>query len=254
MVTSPQIDHMRRTLSFLMLLLLSLAVSGCVNALRPASPPTDVRLRVRTLLPQQYSVRVALEKPVDYPVAADGRVSFTVPSFRHGCDWYLFGAIKVRDGAAEHARIVELRRAGRVVCKWSLAQIANLSRDEAGYGVVWIGDCDNLPLEFGIDYTRTSKVMDYGYSISNPIKLGGVGNLTAVEAERVFLRHLRDKSTNGLTFHRVGSFNGCPDGHIVDGYELESSDGNACVLYIDMYHPEIGPLRALAPNGFLFWK
>jgi len=99
-----------------------------------------VRLGIRAEKPQQYLVRVALEQPADYPVSTDGRVTFTVPSFRHGCDMYLFGMIKVRDGSAESVRIIELRRGDQAVRKLSLAQIAQLPRDEEGYSVFRIGD------------------------------------------------------------------------------------------------------------------
>ena len=114
--------------------------SGCVNALHVASQPTDVKLRVQTSQPAQHMVRVALEQSADYPVASDGRVEFTVPRFSNGCDVYVFGVIKTRDGSAESVRVVELRRAERVVRRLSLAQIAKLPTDEAGYSIVKIGD------------------------------------------------------------------------------------------------------------------
>ena len=131
---------MRRALSFLTLLPLALFAVGCVNALRPASPPTDARLKIQAAQPQQYLVRAALEQSVDYPVAADGHVTFTVPSFQHGCDIYLFGIAKVRDGAAEDVRVIEVRRDARVIRRLSLTQLAKLPRDEAGYAVIKIKD------------------------------------------------------------------------------------------------------------------
>ena len=109
-------------------------------ALQPSSPPTDVKLKVQTAHPQDHSVRVTVGLPADYPVASDGRVEFTVPRFSHGCDHYLFGFIKTRNGAAECVRPVELRREGRVLRRLSLAQIAELPRDEGGFGVVKVGD------------------------------------------------------------------------------------------------------------------
>jgi len=130
---------MRRALPFLALLPLVFLASGCVYALHVSSLPTDVKLRVQASQPQQHAVRVALEQSSDYPVAADGRVEFTVPRFSHGCDVYVFGVIKTRDGSAESVRIVELRRAGRVVRRLSLSQIAKLPTDEAGYSIVKIG-------------------------------------------------------------------------------------------------------------------
>jgi hypothetical protein len=99
-----------------------------------------VNLRVQASQPREHAVRAALDHPVDYPVAPDGRVEFAVPGFSNGCDVYVFGVIKTRDGAAESARVVEVRRAERVVRRLSLAQIAKLPIDEAGYSVVRIGD------------------------------------------------------------------------------------------------------------------
>ena len=131
---------MRRALPFLTVLPLALFATGCVYALRTASQPTDVKLRVQASQPQQHMVRVALDSPADYPVASEGRVQFTVPRFNHGCDVYVLGFIKTRDGSAERVRVVELRRDARVVRRLSLAQISELPRDEAGYSVVRVGD------------------------------------------------------------------------------------------------------------------
>lgn len=131
---------MRRALSFLTLLPLALLASGCVYALRTASQPTDVKLHVQASQPPQHVVRVALDSPADYPVASDGRVQFTVPRFSNGCDVYVFGFIKTRDGSAESVRVVELRRDARVVRRLSLAQISQLPRDDAGFSVVRVGD------------------------------------------------------------------------------------------------------------------
>jgi hypothetical protein len=89
---------------------------------------------------QQFVVLVGLERPTDYPVSADGCVEFTVPRFSNGCDVYVFGVIKTRDGSAESVRIVELRRSERVVRRLSLSQIAKLPTDAAGYSIVKIGD------------------------------------------------------------------------------------------------------------------
>jgi hypothetical protein len=132
--------QMRRTLPLLTFLALVFLASGCVNALHVASQPTDVKLRVQATHPQQHTVRVALEQSADYPIASDGRVEFTVPGFSHGCDVYVFGFIKTRDGSAESVRVVELRRAERVVRRLSLAQIAKLPTDQAGYSILKIGD------------------------------------------------------------------------------------------------------------------
>jgi hypothetical protein len=131
---------MTRTLSVLTVLPLALLASGCVYALHMSSEATHVQFRLQSAQPQHHMVRVALEPPRDYQVGSDGRVEFTVPRFSHGCDVYVLGFIKARDGAAENARVVQVRRSERVVRKLSLAQIATLPRDDAGYTLVKIGD------------------------------------------------------------------------------------------------------------------
>jgi hypothetical protein len=131
--------NMQRVLRIVSLLTLSFSLSGCVYALRVASPPADVKLGLQSPRPEQHFVRVALAHPVDYPVGSNGRVEFTVPSLRSGCDVLLFG-IKMRDGSAEKVRVIEVRDQERVVRKFSLADVARLPRDEAGYRIVKVGD------------------------------------------------------------------------------------------------------------------
>ncbi len=127
-----------RALSCLAVLPLVFVASGCVYALHMSSEPTDVKLKIEASQPEQHKVRVALEQPVDYPVAPDGRVEFTVPRFSNGCDVYVFGVVKARDGSAEGVRVVEVRRAGRVLRKLSVSEIAKLPTDAAGYRIVRI--------------------------------------------------------------------------------------------------------------------
>lgn len=114
--------------------------SGCVTSLHEASTPTEVKFHLQIVRPQQLTVRVALEPPAEYPIPQNGRVAFTVPGFNHGCDVYFLGFIKTRDGSAEQVRVVEVRDAEGVLRRFSLSQIANLPKDEAGYSVVKIGD------------------------------------------------------------------------------------------------------------------
>ena len=131
---------MRRVPAFLTVLPFALLASGCVYALRTARAPTDVKLLVQAFHPQQYIVRVVVDSPADYPVGSDGRVQFTVPRFSNGCDVYVLGFIKARDGSGESVRLVELRRDARIVRRFSLAQISKLPRDEAGNSLIRVGD------------------------------------------------------------------------------------------------------------------
>ena len=130
---------MHRILRFISLLTVSFSLSGCVYALRVASPSTFVKLRLQSPHPKQLSLRIRLTQQADYQVASDGRVDFTVPSFRNGCDVYCFG-IKTRDGSAESVRVIEVRDQERVVRKLSLADVTRLPRDETGYRIVTLGD------------------------------------------------------------------------------------------------------------------
>jgi hypothetical protein len=85
--------------------------SGCVHALRTSSSPTDVKLCLIASQPQKHSVRIGTEIPAEHLVADNGKVAFTVPRLSGGCDVYLFGVIKTRDGSAEKVPMIELRRA-----------------------------------------------------------------------------------------------------------------------------------------------
>lgn len=99
----------------------------------------------------------------------------------------------------------------------------------------------------GIDPERTSDDPTYGYTLDNPIKVGG--RLSGPEAQRLYLRLLRDRHFEPFAFERIASVGRGPDGHQVDLYELTASDGERYEVYIDMYHPEIRPLQFKAPQG-----
>jgi hypothetical protein len=131
---------MMRALPFLAVLPLALLDTGCVNALHLSSKPTHVQIRLESSQPQKHTMRVALHEPVDYPVSPDGRVEFPVPRFSNGCDVYVLGFIKTRDGSPENVRVVAVRHAERVLRKLSLSQIAKLPKDDARYSLVRIED------------------------------------------------------------------------------------------------------------------
>jgi len=121
-------------------LLLVTGLSGCAYVLPACSRPANVQLKVQASQPERYAIRVtALEPPSDYSVAADGRVTFTVPSFREGCSIYLFEVVKVADARPERIPVVQVLREGRTVRKLSLARIAKLPEDDSGYRIVRTG-------------------------------------------------------------------------------------------------------------------
>jgi len=106
-----------------------------------ANRPTEVKLKIQTSDPVSHTVLVtATEPPLVYRVPSDGRISLTAPSFRHGCNVYLFGAFKVKDATPERQRVIEARRNDRVVCRLSLTQLARLPEDETGHRVIPAGD------------------------------------------------------------------------------------------------------------------
>jgi hypothetical protein len=106
----------------------------------------------------------------------------------------------------------------------------------------------------GIDPRQTSDDPTYGYKKSNPIQVGGPEGFSGPASEQLYLRHLRDSQFKPCKFDRLGSVGSGPDGHILDLYEITSSDGRKYQLYMDMYHPGIHPFHVNAPEGLHFWK
>ncbi len=100
-----------------------------------------------------------------------------------------------------------------------------------------------------IDPARTSDDPTFGYTLENPVKLGGADMTQSVTASYVYLRQLRDKNRQPFRFRRIGNVGAGPDGHITDHYRLMDSEGKQFSIYIDMYHPENSPLDCKAPKG-----
>ena len=115
-------------------LLFVLLSTGCAFALHPYNTPSQQKLRVQASAPERCGVRVADAQ--DYPVAADGRVTFDVPRLPRGCAVYLFGTVKVKDSRSEDVRAMHLLRDGAVARKFSLTQIDKLPVDSEGYHIV----------------------------------------------------------------------------------------------------------------------
>src|SRR5437867_4466775 len=90
-------------------------LSGCTYALRTYNTPSEQEIRLAAPAPQQYSIRVMAERPVDYPVTQDGRVSFHVPRLPRGCDCLLFGVVRISDGSPETLRAIHVVRGQRIV-------------------------------------------------------------------------------------------------------------------------------------------
>lgn len=71
----------------------------------------------------------------------------------------------------------------------------------------------------------------FGYSKTNPIPVDDQNG------QMDYLARLRCQCGEPFAFHRFGSVGRCPDGHVIDGYEvLCRARKHRFVLYMDMYH------------------
>ena len=95
---------------------LALLLTGCVHALHPYNSPSQQRLHVHAKSPERYVVRVADSQ--DYPVAADGRVTFDIPRLPRGCAVYLSEWLRLADSKSEDVRAIQLLSEGTVVRKF----------------------------------------------------------------------------------------------------------------------------------------
>lgn len=127
---------------FLVFGLFAVAVftSGCVVARRVPTSATEVRLKVKTMDPLNCSVRLISDRSRDFPVNSNGTVVVEIPKRDNGCDWYLFGTIKLRDGSTANVPAIAVSKTGKVVRTLSSAQIRGLPFDEEGNRVVGLGE------------------------------------------------------------------------------------------------------------------
>lgn len=116
------------------LALLLTLISGCVNALYPYNQSSQQKLRIQSLTPQKYTIRIADKS--DYLVPTDGHITVNIPQFKRGCAMYLFGIVKVSDSSPYDFRIIHLINNNHTIQKLSLNDIARLPIDEQGYRLV----------------------------------------------------------------------------------------------------------------------
>ncbi len=103
--------------------------------------------------------------------------------------------------------------------------------------------------------TTTTDKNEYGYSKSNPIKVGGVKTDEGLLNEREYLRSLVDLEGNDLSFYRIGSCcsfktsnSGWGSG-MLDIYTVYIEGKTDTVhLYLNMYDED----KLYAPKGFRF--
>lgn len=93
---------------------------------------------------------------------------------------------------------------------------------------------------------------DYGYSQTNPVKVGGGMNGPANEHK--YLRRLTGPNGESIAYERLGSCchfetkNSAFGSGMLDRYEIEiDGDSVKKILYINMYDEE----KVYAPKGFL---
>jgi hypothetical protein len=110
---------------------------GCAYALPAPNPPSSERVRIVATSPDAYVLHVDAVRSVDYQVPTDGRVTLTIPAYRHGCSVYLFTLMKVSNGndpLKEWALRVSAN--GGDVRKLSLWQLSKLPTDPEGYRLI----------------------------------------------------------------------------------------------------------------------
>lgn len=82
---------------------------------------------------------------------------------------------------------------------------------------------------------------EFGFSPTNPIPVCNQAG------QMEYLSKLHCRCGTPFLYHRSGSFGSCPDGHIVDCYELVCMTRiHKTVLFLDMYHEGSSSLH---PDG-----
>ncbi len=108
---------------------------------------------------------------------------------------------------------------------------------------------------FALDSVSSDK--SYGYSVENPVLVGGYKEQSGARNQQRFLNALLGPEAQRVSYYRVGSCcpfntpNGMMDRGLLDRYKVywENSTDTA-ILYLNFY--DAGPLKA--PQGFLFRK
>lgn len=102
----------------------------------------------------------------------------------------------------------------------------------------------------GVNKRLMSEDVEYGYSDQKPIRVGSRDEYGGPKAERAYLESLLDAKGEKISFKRLFSGGNDPEGHMLDCYEVTTSDGSKVRLWISMYHPKNKPEKQPAPVGF----
>jgi hypothetical protein len=132
-MTTREGELVRRTTLLASLMVVCIALMGCVHADGPYNQPSQEKLRLKSLAPQTYTVQVANEP--EFTVGADGRVVVDIPRLERGHKTYLLGS-KVGESSAEDVTAVCVKKAGRTIRKLSINDLKKLPTDSEGYRVL----------------------------------------------------------------------------------------------------------------------
>ena len=108
--------------------------TGCIATRMPA-PHIAEQLRVRVVAPspEKYVLRLRMWDPVDKPVGKDGLALLDLPTYRHGCNFYVFNVIPLQrshDPLTE--KQLEVMAGGKVLRRLSLTDLRKLAVDAEG--------------------------------------------------------------------------------------------------------------------------
>jgi hypothetical protein len=113
---------------------ISLALSGCAYRRYVPSPRFQSTVTLIAKSPAHYAVRV---EGRDYPVAADGRVTFEYPAARRGCGVYLFNLVPInRVSDPLEAKTISVTNGLKVLKSFSVEDISKWPLDSSGYHVL----------------------------------------------------------------------------------------------------------------------
>jgi len=118
--------------------------------------------------------------------------------------------------------------------------------------IVLLGSCESIPEEYMLRPVEVSKDPSYGYTQSNPVKVGGVQHDCGPLSEREYLLNLRNIYNERPQIQRIGTC--CPfetlapasEGHLDLFRLIFTSTRDTVRLYLNMYEYE----QPKAPKGF----
>jgi hypothetical protein len=109
-------------------------LGGCAYRLPVAAMPSQQRLKLLSVAPEAFSLRLRISEPRDYRVPNTGRVTLDVSGYRAACSVYLFDKLRIRRGANPFdERTVDIIVGGKIARQLSLKEISELPTDAEGY-------------------------------------------------------------------------------------------------------------------------